>query len=256
MTLISQHKALIITTLIAGITVLMLFNLHLSQDRAFITESYYELEPEEQIQEELEKQELIPSTSKQTNLAFNETENLKDLDDDYLNKIKEHYEKYAKSTQTEETTQQDIEALRNQESENNETDDEALSTYNKINSLLASKGKNKQSTASKGDNSSEEISITKGANRNSTMSYSLVGRTHEFLPTPIYLCEKGGIIIITISVNRNGKVTQASVNGSSTSSNECLIDHALEYARNARFSEDPIKDSQIGTISFNFVGKN
>jgi outer membrane biosynthesis protein TonB len=234
----------------------MLFNLHLSQDRAFITESYYELEPEEQIQEELEKQELIPSTSKQTNLAFNETENLKDLDDDYLNKIKEHYEKYAKSTQTEETTQQDIEALRNQESENNETDDEALSTYNKINSLLASKGKNKQSTASKGDNSSEEISITKGANRNSTMSYSLVGRTHEFLPTPIYLCEKGGIIIITISVNRNGKVTQASVNGSSTSSNECLIDHALEYARNARFSEDPIKDSQIGTISFNFVGKN
>ncbi len=87
------------------------------------------------------------------------------------------------------------------------------------------------------------------------MSYSLVGRTHQFLPTPIYLCEKGGIIIITITVNNLGKVIEASVNGSSTSSNECLIDHALEYARNARFSEDPSKDSQIGTISFNFIGK-
>jgi TonB family protein len=69
------------------------------------------------------------------------------------------------------------------------------------------------------------------------------------------LCENGGIIIITITVNNLGKVTEASVNGSSTSSNECLIDHALEYARNARFSEDPSKDSQIGTISFNFIGK-
>lgn len=223
---------------------------------AFNTESYYELEPEEQVKEELEKQELVPSTSKQTNLAFNETENLKDLDDDYLNKIKEHYEKYAKSTQTEEFTQNDIEALKNKESENNESDDEAISTYNKINSLLASKGKNKQSTASKGDNSSEEISITKGANRNSTMSYSLIGRTHEFLPTPIYLCETGGIVIINISVDNLGKVTQTSVNGSSTTSNECLIDHALEYAKNARFSEDPSKISQIGTITFSFIGKD
>ncbi len=128
---------------------LMLFNFHLSQNMALITESYYELEPEEQIKEELEKQELIPSTSKQTNLAFNESQNLKDLDDDYLNKIKEHYDKYAKSTQTEETTQKDVEALKNLESENTESDDEALSTYNKINSLLASKAKNQQSTASK-----------------------------------------------------------------------------------------------------------
>lgn len=234
----------------------MLFNFHLSQNMALITESYYELEPEEQIKEELEKQELLPSTSKQTNLAFNETQNLKDLDDDYLDKIKEHYDKYAKSTQTEDNTQKDIEALKNQESENTESDDEAVSTYNKINSLLASKAKNQKSTASKGDNSSEEISITKGANKNSTMSYSLVGRTHQFLPTPIYLCEKGGIITISITVNAQGKVTHTSVNGSSTSSNECLIDHAIEYARNARFSEDPSKDSQIGTISFNFIGKN
>lgn len=209
-----------------------------------ITESYYELEPEELIKEEIEAKDLLTSSSKQTNLAFNENTNLKDLDDNYMDKIKEHYDKYSKANQTTQETSQDAK-------DDNPSED--LSAYNKINSLLAAKAKNKKSN---GDNSSEEISISNGANRNSTMYYSLVGRTHQFLPTPIYLCEKSGIIIITIRVNERGKVIETSVNKASTSKNECLIDHALEYAKTARFSEDPTKNSQIGTISFNFIGKN
>ena len=67
---------------------------------------------------------------------------------------------------------------------------------------------------------------------------------------------KSGIIIITIRVNELGKVIETSVNGASNSKNECLIDHALEYAKNARFSEDSSKNSQLGAISFNFIGKN
>ncbi len=256
MNLISKHKALIITTLIAGIIVLLLFNLHLSQNMVYTTESYYELEPEELIKEELEAKELITSSTKQTNLAFNENTNFKDLDDNYLDKVKEHYNKYSKTTQSQETADQEPEDDSNNKSDNNTSDDEEFSTYNRINNLLTSKAKNQKSTSSNGDNSSEEISLSNGANRNSTMYYSLVGRTHQFLPTPIYLCENGGIIIISITVNSLGKVIDTSVNGSSTSSNECLIDHALEYAKNARFSEDPSETSQIGTISFNFIGKN
>ncbi|MBT8395154.1 MAG: hypothetical protein HKO81_07470 [Flavobacteriaceae bacterium] len=221
----------------------------------FSTESYYELEPEELIKEELKAKDILTSSSKQTNLAFNENTQLKDLDDNYMDKIKEHYNKYSKSTQTQETTQNEPENDNNTNSDQN-SEDEALSTYNRINNLLSSKAKKQKSTASTGDNSSEEINISKGSNRNSTMSYSLVGRTHEFLPTPIYLCEKNGIIIINITVNNLGKVIDTSLNGSSTSSNECLIDHALEYAKNARFSEDSSKRIQIGTISFNFIGKN
>ena len=87
------------------------------------------------------------------------------------------------------------------------------------------------------------------------MSYSLINRTHKFLPTPIYLCEKSGKIVINITVNQLGKVIDTSVNGSSTSTNECLIDHAMEYAENARFSEDASKNKQIGTITFSFIGK-
>ena len=245
MNLISKHKALIITTLITAIIVMLLFNLHISQSMAAIAESYYELEPEEVIEEE-EKQleEIKTSTSKRTNLAFNETDDFKDLDDDYLEKVKEHYNKYSKSTQAKQETEQEI------------IDDntaEKLSEFNKINELLAAKAKNKQSN---GDNSSEEISIETGSNKNSTMSYSLVNRTHKFLPTPIYLCEKSGKIVINITVNHLGKVTNTSVNGSSTSTNECLIDHAIEYAENARFSADASKKSQIGTITFRFKGKH
>ncbi len=247
MNLISKHKALIITTLIASIIVMLLFNLHISQSMAAISESYYELEPEEIInEEEKEPETTINQTSKRTNLAFNETDDFKDLDDDYLEKVQEHYNKYAKSTQDKQENNQDIE---------DDYTTEKLSEYNKINELIAAKTKNQQSTVSNGDNSSKEISIGTGSNKNSTMSYSLVNRTHKFLPTPIYLCEKSGEIVINIIVNHLGKVTNTSVNGSSTSTNECLIDHAIEYAEKARFSTDASKKTQIGTITFSFVGK-
>lgn len=212
-----------------------------------IAESYYELEPEEIIkEEEKELEEVTTSASKSTNLAFNETDEFKDLDDDYLEKVQEHYNKYAKATPVKQETPQDV---------NDEDTSEDLSAYNEINSLLAKKSKNQQSTASNGNDSSEDISIETGSNKNSTMSYSLVNRTHKFLPTPIYLCETSGKIIINITVNDKGRVVETSVNGSSTSTNECLIDHALEYANNARFSSDLSKKSQIGTITFSFKGK-
>ena len=87
------------------------------------------------------------------------------------------------------------------------------------------------------------------------MSYSLVNRTDIYLPTPIYLCETGGKIVVNIAVNSEGSVTEAYINGSSASTNECLQEHALEYAREAIFSKDASKNSQIGTITFLFRGK-
>ena len=87
------------------------------------------------------------------------------------------------------------------------------------------------------------------------MLYSLVNRTHVYLPTPIYLCELGGKIVVNITVNFEGDVVSAFLNTSSTSTNECLIDHALEYAKEARFNSDSSKESQIGSITFYFIGK-
>ena len=86
------------------------------------------------------------------------------------------------------------------------------------------------------------------------MSYSLVDRKLLNNPTPIYLCEKGGKIVVNITVNAGGEVTDAYINSSSLSSNECLTDHAIEYAKQALFNSAS-KASQLGTITFFFIGK-
>ncbi|HLT33621.1 MAG TPA: hypothetical protein VKZ98_07525, partial [Aquaticitalea sp.] len=101
-----------------------------------------------------------------------------------------------------------------------------------------------------------ETGANSSANRNSSVSYSLKGRKDEHLPPPVYLCEESGKIVINISVNSSGAVTDTSVNrAATTSTNECLIDSALEYANNARFSS-AAHANQIGTITYIFVGKN
>lgn len=72
---------------------------------------------------------------------------------------------------------------------------------------------------------------------------------------PRYLCETGGKIVVNITVNEKGIVTDASINGSSNSSNQCLINRALEYAKEALFDTSS-KTKQIGTITFMFKGKS
>ena len=52
MHLTNQHKALLITLLLSGTVVLSIFNLSLKKQSQFLSESYYEMEPEEEITEE------------------------------------------------------------------------------------------------------------------------------------------------------------------------------------------------------------
>lgn len=217
--------------------ILLMFNLHLSRQLNTIAETYYELEPEPEpepkTEQEMEPVERTLSSSKaSTNLAFNESQELKDIDD-YLDKVREHNNNYPKTNASNQNT----------DYTQNNLSTENLSSYNEINDLLSKKTK------------TEKNEDSQVANKKSTMSYSLVDRTHEFLPTPVYLCQDSGVIIVNIEVNQIGEVIEASLNGASTSSNECLIDHAMEYAKQARFSPSS-KTRQIGTITFSFIGKD
>ena len=49
------------------------------------------------------------------------------------------------------------------------------------------------------------------ANRLGTSSFSLVDRELLYLPTPVYLCEQGGKIVININVNAKGEVLGVSI---------------------------------------------
>ena len=97
----------------------------------------------------------------------------------------------------------------------------------------------------------------KGSNRRTTISYSLKDRKALMLPNPVYTCEGSGKIVISIEVNALGQLTKATYNkGLSTTTNGCLIDSALEYANQARFTTLAGEDGQLGTITYNFPGQD
>ena len=94
------------------------------------------------------------------------------------------------------------------------------------------------------------------ANKKTTISYQLVDRKKLRLPNPVYTCDRGGKIVISIEVNALGKVVKATYNKSaSTTTNGCLIESALHYANSSKFTTKAGKISQLGTITYNFPGQ-
>jgi hypothetical protein len=103
--------------------------------------------------------------------------------------------------------------------------------------------------------SEKTLEITKVASR-TTIRYNLAERTALELPNPVYTCESGGKVVVTIEVNDFGKVTKASYNKkASTTENGCLIDSALNYARTSKFTSKKDSKRQLGSISYSFPGQ-
>lgn len=237
MNLTNQHKALLITLLISGSVVLSVFNLSLKQQNELASESYYEVEPEKELTKEeikiLEALESLNNSKAETNKAFNESEKSNHFaqafkpiapPDDYVPKEINHSDNVNNSIKKYENT------------EDSKLNQEELSKFSKVNDLL----KQQQSD---------------GNNSKSSISFSLANRTKVHIPIPIYLCEVDGKIVVNINVDSNGNVTEAYLNTSSTSDNACLIEHALQYAKQSQFSASPSKKNQIGSITFFFIGK-
>lgn len=232
----NTYKALIITTFLSIVVVFLTFTIHIKKKSELVAETFYEMDAEEILDIEKEElEEILKSLDnlKSTNEAYNETKEYEELEDAEFEKRLEEIRNRNEVEETEESNKPDTEKTPNPD-EN--------PAFNDIKDII-----NKRSDKNRKDNI---------ANKNSSISYSLVNRTHDFLPTPIYLCEYGGKIVVNITVNSIGKVTDAYVNNSSASSNGCLIDSALEYAKASQFNTDTTKPSQLGTITFYFKGKN
>ncbi|GAA4269208.1 hypothetical protein GCM10022257_13090 [Hyunsoonleella aestuarii] len=240
LSLTDQHKALLITLLISGTIILSVFNLSLKKQSEFLSESYYEVEPEEELTEEevklLEALEKLNASKAETNNAFNETKQSKQFAQAYKPIAPPEDYEYPKSNAD------NLNDGRNHEAKKHEPiepaiDKDKLSSFDKVNDLL----KQQQDD---------------GNNAKSTISFSLKDRTKVHIPIPVYLCENDGKIVVNITVDAKGSVIDTYVNTSSNSSNECLIEHALEYAKESLFSADASKPSQIGSITFYFIGKH
>lgn len=88
----------------------------------------------------------------------------------------------------------------------------------------------------------------------STVSYRLPNRRAIGIPNPVYTCIRGGTVVVDIRVGRSGAVTYAAIDKSrSYTTDRCLWDAALAYAKRARFNADPkARSSQAGSITYQF----
>ncbi|QCE40861.1 energy transducer TonB [Psychroserpens sp. NJDZ02] len=245
MTLNNSQKALAITFLIIGTLILSLINMTALKMNTDKRETGYETEMVAEVMtddvEEATEEDLAPQENSQsTNKAFNKSENFEHYADaykpiappeDYTNPKLETYKNSIEEDQSSEKT-----------TGNSSISEKTLTDFNSVNEIL---NKRSQSKNSKQSNL---------ANTNSSIYYSLEGRSDRSLPIPIYLCDAKGKIVVNITVNNNGTVVNASISKSSTSKNACLKEHALEYAKEAKF-DNSSKPKQTGSITFEFKGK-
>ncbi|MCD7962459.1 MAG: energy transducer TonB [Rikenellaceae bacterium] len=109
---------------------------------------------------------------------------------------------------------------------------------------------NRSQEAPSGNTETVERSRVQGS---VTVSYDLPGRNDTSLPVPAYQCEGGGMVVINITVNRNGVVITSSTDRIS-SSDPCLVEMASKAAARTRFNvSSDAPERQNGTITYIFI---
>lgn len=239
---IEKYKAFIITTLITGIVVFAMFSIHITQSVPLTAETYIDISPAEIPTETTEK--LNEQSQKiSSNKAFNEDAEFKEL---------------MKNFKT--VNQDDLKAL-SEESEltrENVVTSEAIRSYHSNQSLALNEAEKKKYESLKKtiENTLKTDELVGDHSKDmSSLTYSLKDRSMISYKTPRYLCEFGGKVVVTIRVNANGEVIDTTINQSTNTSNQCLIDNALDYAKSIIFNSTN-RSEQIGTVTFYFKNKS
>ncbi|MEZ2413435.1 energy transducer TonB [Muriicola sp. E247] len=233
---------MIITFFSLSIMVLLLFNLHLDaeeQDEYVIEMSLADEDLQEILeQEEKRAEELANTNILKSNRAVNETAKPSFGNPEPLKTLEELMEEHQLNS--------DEKSLEEMLNEN-----EAFA--NSLKEMANKREERKQQLGEKDAEKKEYTDYMK--NRTTRISYSLVDRNSYELPPPIYTCLEGGKVVINITVDRLGYVTDANFNAtSSNTSNGCLVENAIQYALKARFNPGD-KASQLGTITYLFQSK-
>lgn len=230
-----KHKALIITCLLYSIVLLALYNFSLSSNHKKARELLVDLEnfqAEEPLVQEPEKEEIPQKNNRetaQTHQAFNE--NSEAREENFDRQLDEIFEKNSASQ------------LESTQEENPGTSG----------SYTFQDQKKEVKKRSDGNRTTRATSTRSGGIDHSSISFSLLGRSARDIPNPVYTCDTPGKIVVNITVNAQGRVISTSINKSSSStSNECLTEQALKYASQAVFSSLAGRNSQPGTITYQF----
>lgn len=88
---------------------------------------------------------------------------------------------------------------------------------------------------------------------NVAVRINVPGRQNTTVDIPAYLCKGRGLVLVRVTVDRNGDVSKAEVDPSaSNTADACLLDHAVESARGARFDRSASGSASSGTIEYTF----
>ena len=221
-----SYKAFVITILILGNLYLLFYFIKLPSNSILIEEEY---EIEYALKEVIPEEELASVSGEEikieTHKVFNEDQKF-------------------------------IEELETERKENNESTEDKLSEINEVISDSKSERKDDLAIEKKYKSNLPEAILTTTNNSKSTNSYRLVNRKVIEFPNPVYVCDSFGKVVLRIEVNSNGYVMMTSVNkNTSTTTNLCLIESAIDYAKKARFTKDKNKPSQVGSITYIFPGQ-
>lgn len=90
------------------------------------------------------------------------------------------------------------------------------------------------------------------------VSYDLTGRRPNVLPMPEYTTNETGKVVVTITVDPNGKVIRAIAGTRGTTTlDQTLWELAKNAALRAQFNRDPgAAGEQIGTLTYTFIRQN
>ena len=221
-----SYKAFVITILILGNLYLLFYFIKLPSNSIILEEEY---EIEYALEEVITEEELASVSEEEikieTHKVFNEDQKF-------------------------------IEQLETDRKENNESAEDKLSEINEVISDSKSERKDDLAIEKKYKFNLPEAILATTNNSKSTNSYRLVNRKVIEFPNPVYVCDSFGKVVLLIEVNANGYVSMTSVNkNASTTSNLCLIESAIDYAKKARFTKNKNKPSQMGSITYIFPGQ-
>ena len=236
----SRYLSFLITFFSMSIVILSLYNIHLGakEEEEYVVELAM-LEEDEEL-EEMQKEEQQPTQQQEikSHMAYNEK---------------------AKPTYGNPEPLKTLEELMEEAKSDAESDPNSklISSENGYAASLKELAKKRQEAKQKlGEKDAKKDEVSHNlAKRKTSISFSLVKRSAYDLPPPTYTCIEGGKVVINIVVDNLGNVIDAEFNKkSSGTSNGCLVDNAIEYALQSKFSNSS-KEKQKGTITYLFQGK-
>ena len=195
----------------------------------------------EQAEQIVEKQEITPQEIVKNNPVVEDI-STQDIEETPTTKLKEQLEKPKEVKKIEEKKPEPVvntKALYPGKKQNNS------------NSQGISEGQGDQGSQDGGSNSN---AYTGGGIGTNGIAYQLGGRTIAEIKKPNYDSQQQGKVVVTIRVDRNGKVISATPGAKgSTTTNAYLYSKAKEAALKTTFEANTTApEIQVGTIIYNF----